>query len=540
MKVAIVGASGHVGTALLRALREREEIDEILGLARREPDVSAEPYDAARWERVDIAMPVADGAGEEHVVARLAELFEGFDTVVHLAWLIQPNRQRRLLRRANVDGTRRVIEACLRAGVGHLVCASSVGAYSGVDDDVRRDESWRTDGVPTSHYSVDKAAQERLLDDAEQRGLAVARLRPALAFDAIAGAEIMRLFVGALVPPALLRPGRLPILPLPAGLRMQVVHGEDLADAYCRAIVRRATGAFNIATEPVLHADDIAAILGRGRFVSIPPAVLRPLLAAAWRTHAVAADPGWLDMAMSAPLMNTARAGRELAWTPKYDAREALRQVLHAIADGSGTASPPMRPRRQWPQDQLPPGEAPPEGPASAGDRPGAHRLPARLQRDILGLYLSDHLTGATAGVDRAARMAKAYGDTAHGPELARLARQLREERAFLHELIGTLELRRRPYRQVAAWAAEKAGRLKVNGRVTGSPMTPVLELELMRGAVTAKLGCWQVLGTLAFDLGMPRQVFDDLAVQARMQRETLERIHAAVAPEAFRSGEVS
>ena len=418
MRVAIVGASGHVGTALLRALREREEIDEILGLARREPDVSAEPYDAARWERVDIAMPVADGAGEEHVVARLAELFEGFDTVVHLAWLIQPNRQRRLLRRANVDGTRRVIEACLRAGVGHLVCASSVGAYSGVDDDVRRDESWRTDGVPTSHYSVDKAAQERLLDDAEQRGLAVARLRPALAFDAIAGAEIMRLFVGALVPPALLRPGRLPILPLPAGLRMQVVHGEDLADAYCRAIVRRATGAFNIATEPVLHADDIAAILGRGRFVPIPPAVLRPLLAAAWRTHAVAADPGWL--------------------------------------------------------------------------------------------------------------------------ELARLARQLREERAFLHELIGTLELRRRPYRQVAAWAAEKAGRLKVNGRVTGSPMTPVLELELMRGAVTAKLGCWQVLGTLAFDLGMPRQIFDDLAVQARMQRETLERIHAAVAPEAFRSGEVS
>ncbi len=245
MKVAVVGASGNSGTALLHALREEEQVTEVVGIARRSPDTTAEPYDVARWEQVDIAAPVALADGEDFVVEELARALDGVDTVVHLAWLIQPNHERDLLRRANVDGTRRVVEACLRAGVSHLVVASSVGSYSPVDDDERRDESWPAHGTATtSHYAVDKAAQERILDDAEAAGLSVARVRPALVFDADAGAEIMRLFLGALVPPALLRPGGLPFLPLPAGLRLQVVHGDDLADAYRRIIVQGATGAY--------------------------------------------------------------------------------------------------------------------------------------------------------------------------------------------------------------------------------------------------------------------------------------------------------
>ncbi|KQY98584.1 epimerase [Microbacterium sp. Root53] len=538
MKVAIVGASGNTGTALLHALRDEPAVDAIVGIARRTPE-AAPPYDAAHWERIDIAAPAVDRAADERVIDRLAAAFRGVDCVVHLAWLIQPNRKRELIRRANVDGTRRVIEACLRAGVRHLVCASSVGAYTGVDDDDPRDESWPTEGIPTSHYAADKAAQERLLDDAETRGLAVARLRPALVFDRDAGAEITRLFVGALLPPALLRPGRLPVVPLPAGVRMQVVHGADLADAYRRVIVGGATGAFNIAADPVLRGRDIAAVLAHGRQLAVPARVLRPLLHAAWRLHTVAADPGWLDMAMTVPIMDSSRARRELGWQPRHDATSALRELLTGMADGAGTASAPMRPRRDWPQDQLPPGDVLPDGPAQPpADSPG-HRLPATLQRDILGLYLSDHLTGATAGVARFRRMAKAYADTDLGPDLARLAEEVGRERVFLKDLVDTLEVPRRPHRQALAWLGEKAGRLKTNGRPLGSPMTPVLETELMRGAVMGKKGVWETLAALAPDLGLPAETFTALAERAEEQAAVLGRLHRHIVREAFVAGHV-
>lgn len=539
LKVAVVGASGHVGTALLAALRQDPQVGEIVGIARRSPDTSVAPYDAARWELIDVATPVLGDESEELIVRRLAAAFAGADTVVHLAWLIQPNRDRDLIRRANVEGTRRVAEACLRAGVAHLVCASSVGAYSGVGDETPRDESWPTDGIPSAHYAVDKAAQERVLDDAEGRGLRVARLRPALVFDADAGAEITRLFAGALVPPALLRPGALPGLVLPAGFRVQAVHGADLADAYRRVIVRRAEGAFNVAAEPVLHATDVAEILGRGRHLDVPARVLRPLLHAAWRAHLVAADPGWLDMAMSVPIMDTTRARRELEWSPQHSATEALREVLTGMAEGRGTASAPMRPRRVWPQDQQPPGEATPDGVVQPPAGSSGHRVPAQLERDILGLYLSDHLTGSTAGVARLERMAEAYADTDLGPDIARIARETRDERTYLKDLIATLQLRRRPYRQAAAWVAERVGRLKTNGRPLGSPMTPLLEVELMRSAIMGKLGGWQTLAELAPDLGLPQEQFLRLADRAKEQVDALSRLHAHIVPEAFRAGKI-
>lgn len=540
MRVAVIGASGNAGTALLHALGEEEQVTEIVGIARRRPDETAAPYDVARWEQVDIGAPVALAEGEDLAVAKLAEALEGVDTVVHLAWLIQPNHQRDLLRRTNVDGTRRVVEACLRAGVGHLVVASSVGSYSPVEDDEPRDESWPTHGTATtSHYAVDKAAQERILDDAEAAGLAVARVRPALIFDAEAGAEIVRLFLGAFVPPALLRPGALPVLPLPAGLRLQVVHGEDLADAYRRIVVQRATGAFNIAAGPVITGQDLADVLDHGRLVEVPARALRPVVSLAWQARALAADAGWLDMAMGVPLMDTSRARAELGWEPHHDALATVRELLTAMADGQGMPSPQMRPRESWPVDQLPPGAVHVDGPVGTADDEEGHRVPAHLQRDILGLYLSDHLTGSTAGLERAERMASVYADTDIGEDLARVALEIREERELLVELIDALELRRRPYRQAAAWVAEKAGRLKVNERVEGSPMTPLLESELMRSAVMGKLGLWQTLVELSPDLGLPAPLFEALAQQARDQAETYERVHQHIIGEVFRNGHV-
>jgi UDP-glucose 4-epimerase len=524
MRVVIVGATGNAGTALLRALHEEPKVTSMLGIARRLPDRSAEPYLHAEWAAADVATEGTD----ETIIAQLAEHFRDADAVVHLAWLVQPNRERDMLRRANVEGTRRVAEAVARGGVPHLVVASSVGAYSAVDDDTPRREDWRAEGIPTSHYSVDKAAQERVLDEFEAAhpDIEVARLRTALIFQADAAQSVVRYFLGPIVPTQLLQQGRLPALPLPTGLRMQAVHADDAADAYRRVIVQRARGAFNVAADDVLRGEDLARIVDHGRLVEVPPAACRAALAAAYGSRVVRADPGWLDMAMAVPVLDTARIRTELGWAPRRTAAEAVEELLAGMAVGQGLRSAPLRPATPRP--------------AGTSVMPLLHRgdarIPDSMDRYLFGLYLSDHFSGATAGLERMERMTRAYRDTPFHAELAEATEQIRAERELYRDLLELLEVPRRRYRQAAVWLGEKAGRLKLNGRVIErSPMTGVLEAELMRSAVLGKISGWQTLLEHADDIGLDATQLDALIEHADQQIEMLERFHEYVRERAFR-----
>src|SRR4051812_23195010 len=171
MRVVVTGATGNVGSSLVRALGADPGVSEIVGVARREPSWAPEK---TTWVTADVE------ADRE----RLPQIFAGADAVVHLAWLIQPSRDRAELRRVNVAGSRAVFEAAAAAGVGTLVHASSIGAYSRGPKDRGVDESHPTEGTPSSFYSVDKVEAERALDavEAAHPEMRVARLRPALIF----------------------------------------------------------------------------------------------------------------------------------------------------------------------------------------------------------------------------------------------------------------------------------------------------------------------------------------------------------------------
>lgn len=333
-RIVVVGASGNLGTAVLRALHADAQVTSVLGLVRRPPVTAAAPYAAAEWEPVDIA----EG---DHVIDRLTELFTGADAVIHLAWQIQPNTRRAQLRDVNVEGTRRVAEAVGRAGVGQFLVASSWAAYSPDRHKQVRDETWPAGGVPSSHYSVDKAAQERVLDDFEAAHphVQVARMRTALVFQRDAAAAVTRYFIGPFVPPRLLRPHTLPVLPLPAGLQVQVVHADDAAAAYLIVLHAGARGAFNVAADPILDADALSRLVGRGRSVSVPWRVVRPLLYLGHRARLAAADEGWLDMARALPMMDSGRI-RSLGWQPRHDAEQSVTEMLQGLADSAG---PPPR-----------------------------------------------------------------------------------------------------------------------------------------------------------------------------------------------------
>ncbi|MDF2492936.1 MAG: epimerase [Microbacterium sp.] len=243
MRIVVVGATGNIGTALLRRLHAAEGVD-IVGVARREPAPVA-PYAGVEWATVDIGRPDAAPA--------LTEVFRGADAVVHLAWALQPNHDETAMRATNVAGTARVLTAVAAASVPHLVVSSSVGAYSFGPKGERVDESWPTGGIATSQYSRQKAANERALDrfEAQHPGVLVTRVRPGLVFQASAGAEQRRLFLGRLIPVEVLQWWRPPVLPFPSLGIFQAVHADDLADAFWRIIDRRVGGGFNIAAEPV-------------------------------------------------------------------------------------------------------------------------------------------------------------------------------------------------------------------------------------------------------------------------------------------------
>ncbi|UFU03666.1 NAD-dependent epimerase/dehydratase family protein [Ruania suaedae] len=543
MRVVVVGASGNVGTSVLEALAAEESVTEVVGLARRLPDERTAPYSGVDWRRIDLATSPAE------LQPRLREVFEGADTVVHLAWAIQPNHQRDYMRRVNVEGTRLVAEAAAAAQVQHLVVASSWAVYSPVPDGGLRDETASRDGIPSSHYSVDKAAQERVLDEVEAAhpAMVVTRMRTALVFRPDAGAAIGRYFLGPFVPRSLLRPGRIPILPLPRGLRLQVVHGHDVGRAYAAVVRHRAGGAFNVAAPETLRAPQLAEILDHGRHVEVPAAVLRPLLHYGWRARLLAPDAGWLDMAMNVPVMDTARI-RELGWRAERSAAETVHEMATGVADLSGAASPPMRPRERsfgGPVESLVPARTeartslgrsgPRELPAEAFDA----RVPDHIDGGLLGLYLADHLAGATAGRERARRMASDLADGPLGPDLARFSADLTRERELLRELIHVLGLHPRPFRAALGWLAERLGRAKANRHVVStSPTTPLLEIELMFSVVHGKLGLWRTLQTLSADLNLPQEVFDELAEHAREQARTLERLHERVSPDAWSSSQ--
>jgi UDP-glucose 4-epimerase len=333
MRVVVTGASGNVGTSLLRALGADDEVEQVVGLSRRRP---VHRFPKTEWRSVDV--------GHDNLVP----LFEGADCVVHLAWAIQPSHDLTVLRHTNVTGSQRVFDAVADAGVPALVYASSVGAYSPGPKNRAVDESWPTEGTETSFYARHKAEVEALLDrfQIERAETRVVRLRPGLIFKRSSGEEQRRYFLGPLFPRALARRGALAVVPDIPGLRFQAVHTRDVAEAYRLAVVGDARGVFNIAAEPVLDAPTLAQALG-ARVVPMPAAVARQAAALSWRLRLQPTPPGWLDMGLSVPIMDTTRAREELGWEPRHSSVEAIREVLSGIADAEGEPTPPLEPARR-------------------------------------------------------------------------------------------------------------------------------------------------------------------------------------------------
>ena len=336
MRVVVTGASGNVGTAVLRRLVGRG--DDVVGVVRRPPAPDAgHPYDAVRWVAADLS--------DRYSARPLDDAVRGADAVVHLAWGFQPSHDLAYLTRLGVGGTGRVLRSARDAGVAHLVHASSVGAYAPRTGLAPVDESWPTTGIDGSGYSGDKVAAERLLDQHEARRPApvITRLRPGLVGQGAAASELLRYGAPVLLPAVALR--SVPVLPLDRGLAVPVVHADDVADAVVRALDTREPGAFNLAADEPATAQDVADALG-ARLVHVPFGALRRAADLSWRARIQPLDAGWVALAQQVPLLDSSRARDLLGWTPSRSAREVVDEVVAGMRGGAAGTSPPLRARR--------------------------------------------------------------------------------------------------------------------------------------------------------------------------------------------------
>jgi UDP-glucose 4-epimerase len=255
VQVVVTGASGNVGTSVLRTLTLHGEIAEIVGIARRLPRLQVPKVE---WVAADIV--------RDHLVPLFA-------------------------------------------------------------------------GAPRH-----KAAVERLLDrfEHEHPGIRCVRLRPGLIFKSQAASEQRRYFAGPLAPTFLLHPRFIPVVPDTPRLRFQAVHADDVAQAYCLALVSDdARGAYNVAAEPVLDPDRLAELL-HARKLPVPERLLHAAAAATWPLRLQPSPVGCVDMALNVPVMSAARIRGELGWEPRKSAGEALLELLRGMRKQDGIETPPL------------------------------------------------------------------------------------------------------------------------------------------------------------------------------------------------------
>ncbi|HEY6638878.1 MAG TPA: hypothetical protein VIZ61_14465 [Solirubrobacterales bacterium] len=160
---------------------------------------------------------------------------------------------------------------------------------------------------------------------------------------------------------------------------------------------------------------------------------------------------------------------------------------------------------------------------------------PPRVNRKLLGIYLNDHLAGSVVGSRLAKRIARQNEGNDYGTGIARIAREIEEDKATLHQLMERLGIGEQRARLAMAWVAEKAMRLKPNGNLFRySPLSRVLELETLTMGITGKLELWRSMDAVENGNAIPGFDFTQLARRAEAQRDLVEELRVRAAEEAL------
>lgn len=304
MKIVVTGCSGYLGQLLIERLnQEGLGGEDILGL-----DLAGAslPDSRMRWVRRD----VRDQA--------LVRDFEGADLVVHLAFIVETMRDRALMYDVNLGGSRNVLGACERAGVPNVIVASSVAAY-GVHGQTVITEQTPLRGDKRSFYAHTKRLVEEEMNvfDARNPGVRLVRLRPSV----ILGPRCNTWAIASM--------GTTGGLDTERGIRLPVIHEQDVVDAIWRCIERPVRGAMLLAHREPLTGHDLARLSGTKRRV-VPESILTRLAEASFALGLSRMNRDWLALTLSNGFRCDPTVTEDaLGWSPRFGAEEALEAALH-------------------------------------------------------------------------------------------------------------------------------------------------------------------------------------------------------------------
>ena len=325
LTVAVTGPTGTLGFGLIPQLQADERVVRIMGIARRPFDPAAHGWTKMEYRRGDVRDPGA-----------LRDAFGRADVVVHLAFMVTGAASGEAIRSINVEGTLNAFGAAAIAGARRFVYSSSVAAYGfHSDNPIGMTEDWPVRPAARLFYAQEKAELERLLQAeaaARPAGPVLYLLRPSIVLGPhTVGAK--DLLPGPLAPLARRLASQARRLPVPVPvlvptLPLQLVHEEDMGRALLQCVVAAGPpGAYNIAADGIISAADIARELG---MLPLPipagPARLAAQVIAALPFLPPVAQ--WVEASSHPAIMDTARAKKELGWTPSFTALEALRDTL--------------------------------------------------------------------------------------------------------------------------------------------------------------------------------------------------------------------
>ena len=311
-RIAVTGGSGHFGSSVIELLLADPAIESVVCLDVRPPELT---HDKLEFVQAD----VRDGPS-------LTRLFEGIDTVIHLAFLISRYRPKELYEGINIEGSKNVCRAAVEAGVTQIVYASSVAVYGLVrTHPVPIVEDSPRVHQPDFSYNDAKWRVEAFMDAFEQQHpqLIITRLRMVSALGPGQDSPIGNLLARGYIPST-------------SDVPWAIVWVEDVADALVLALKKRARGAFNLSTDEPMSAKELAAATGMRslrfpRWLGVAGARLSSLAEKlGWGS---ATDPAWFKYSDAVLVLSSERAIKELGWRRRCNtALEVMQRVRSSVA----------------------------------------------------------------------------------------------------------------------------------------------------------------------------------------------------------------
>ncbi len=313
-KIAVTGAAGLIGEKLLGHLAADPEIEEVVALDLRPPEIQG---DNVHFVRHDVRRP-------------MGEIFRkhGVDAAVHLAFLVDPSYDRNREREINVGGTERFLEACHEAGVEAALLASSATVYGAWPDNpplIPEDHPLR--GKPGFPYVEDKLELEamaaRFLE--EHPSCRVLLIRPTVVMGPRMDNYLSRFF---LRPVAFRVAGANPPVP--------VVHEDDVGEAAWRILKEAPPGPYNLNSGRGVPLLEALGMMGR-RAIPLPAGVLKATAGAAWtlRLRALSeVPPAMTDYIRWPWTADGSKVERKTGFRYRYTARAAMESFIESQNGG--------------------------------------------------------------------------------------------------------------------------------------------------------------------------------------------------------------